>query len=251
MLEISRLSAGYPGHPVLSNLNLSIHEGSFTAIVGPNGCGKSTLLKAMVGLLPYQGQVTFEDVSLRDLPSGQRAQKIAFLPQSRSVPHLTVEKLVLHGRFPYLSYPRRYREEDRLAAENAIQALGMEELAQRLLPTLSGGERQKAYLAMVLAQQTPVILLDEPTAALDICHKFEILALGAELARQGKTVVMVLHDLELALSYADHIVVMDQGQIAAQGSAEEIANSGILEKVFHIHITPVVTDQGKRYCFYQ
>lgn len=250
MLNISNLSAGYPGRQVLSNLNLTIPGGSFTAIVGPNGCGKSTLLKAIVGLLPYEGDISLEQVALRDLSANARAKKIAYLPQSRSVPQLSVEKLVLHGRFPYLSYPRRYREEDRLAAADALRALEIEDLAQRWLPALSGGERQKVYLAMALAQQTPVILMDEPTAALDICHKFQVLSLARSLASQGKTVILVLHDLDLALTYADHIVVMEQGHIAAQGTAEEIVNRGILEKVFHIHITKAETDSGVRYCFY-
>lgn len=250
MLNISNLSAGYPGRQVLSNLNLTIPGGSFTAIVGPNGCGKSTLLKAIVGLLPYDGDISLEQVALRDLSANARAKKIAYLPQSRSVPQLSVEKLVLHGRFPYLSYPRRYRQEDRLAAADALRALEIEDLTQRWLPALSGGERQKVYLAMALAQQTPVILMDEPTAPLDICHKFQVLSLARSLARQGKTVILVLHDLDLALTYADHIVVMEQGHIAAQGTAEEIISRGILETVFHIHITKAETDSGVRYCFY-
>ena len=247
MLKITGLCAGYPGHPVLDHLDLTVPKGSFTAVVGPNGCGKSTLLKALVGILPYEGSVSFDGTLLLDLSDSQRAKTLSFLPQSRSVPQLSVEKLVLHGRFPYLGYPRRYRDEDRQAAKSALKALGLEAFAHRELGTLSGGERQKAYLAMLLAQDTPVILMDEPTAALDICHKFEVLKIAQRLAREGRTVIMVLHELELALQFADQVAVMDKGRIVSFGRPEETVQSGILEQTFRIRVMPVETPQGVRY----
>lgn len=247
MLEISDLCAGYPGHPVLEHLGLKVPEGSFTAVVGPNGCGKSTLLKALVGILPYTGTVSFDGTPLSDLSDTQRARTLSFLPQSRSIPQLSVEKLVLHGRFPYLGYPRRYRAEDRQAANAALKAMGIEHFAHRDLAALSGGERQKTYLAMLLAQDTPVILMDEPTAALDICHKFEVLNIARDLARQGRTVVMVLHELELALQFADRIAVMDRGRVVKFGSPQETVATGILEDTFRIRIMPVETPDGVRY----
>lgn len=247
MLEIQNLSAGYPGRNVLSGLDFSIPEGSFTALVGPNGCGKSTLLKAIVGITPYDGTVIFRGAPLSALKDTQRAHTVSFLPQSRGVPQLSVEKLVLHGRFPYLGYPRKYREEDRRAAAAALKRLGMESFAQRSLTALSGGERQKAYLAMLLAQDTPVILMDEPTAALDICHKFEVLSIAKALAAEGRTVIMVLHELELALQYADRIAVMDQGRIVHTGTPEETVHCGILDRTFRIRVIPQETENSVRY----
>lgn len=247
MFEIKELSAGYPGRNVLSQVNLTVPEGCFAAVVGPNGCGKSTLLKALVGILPYTGSATFRGTPLSELTDTRRAQTLSFLPQSRSVPQLSVEKLVLHGRFPYLGYPRRYREEDRRAAAEAMRRMGMEDFARRSLTALSGGERQKAYLAMLLAQDTPVILMDEPTAALDICHKFEVLSIAKDLAAEGRTVIMVLHELDLALQYAHRIAVMDQGRIVSFGTPEETVHSGILDRTFRIRVFPQETENGVRY----
>lgn len=249
MLEIRNLSAGYGSHAVISHMNLDIPEGCFTAIIGPNGCGKSTLLKAIAGILPVSGSISFQGEDLTTLSPKQRAQKIAFLPQNRTVPELTAEKLVLHGRFPYLTYPRRYRNCDQAAAADAIRQLGIGHLSQRYLPTLSGGERQKVYLAMLLAQHTPVLLMDEPTSFLDISHKFEIAAIGSQLAKQGKTVVMVLHDLELALQYADNLVLLERGNIVDQGTAAHIVLGHHLEQVFQIQVESLHSDRGIQYCF--
>lgn len=249
MLEISDLCTGYGSHWVISHMNLKLPSGKFTAIIGPNGCGKSTLLKAIAGILPVKGSIRFLEEELSSMAPRERARRISFLPQNRSIPELTAEKLILHGRFPYLSYPRHYKDSDWSAARDAISQLGIQDLSHRSLPTLSGGERQKVYLAMLLAQQTPVLLMDEPTSFLDISHKFEIVSIGRSLAQQGKTVVMVLHDLDLALTYADHIVLMQDGAIAGQGSPEQICQDKILEQVFQICIERVNTNHGHHYCF--
>lgn len=249
MLEISHLSCGYPEHPVLEDLSLTAASGSLTVILGPNGCGKSTLLKAIAGLLPYGGNVTVNGLPLKELSSADRAKTLSFLPQNRSVPEITAGKLVLHGRFPYLSYPRYYRPQDQAAAEAAMAQLGISGLAHRQLSSLSGGERQKVYLAMLLAQETPLVLLDEPTAFLDIAHKFEILSVARQLAKAGKTVVMVLHDLELAMEYADTVALLHGGSILFSGTPEALFSGGYLETAFGIRVQKVTLPDGIHYCF--
>lgn len=249
MLEIQNLSVGYPGNPVLSGLSAAIPEGCVTAVIGPNGCGKSTLLKALAGILPSEGSLRLNGESLTELSSRNRAQKIAYLPQNRPIPEITVRRLILHGRFPYLSYPRHYRKEDLEAADRAMAQMNIAHLADRFLPALSGGERQKVYIAMLLAQGTPLILMDEPTSYLDISHKFDVICLARDLQRQGKTVVMVLHDLDLALQYSDHILLMEHGCIKFSGSPEEAYRSGLLEAVFHVRTDRISTEDGARYFF--
>lgn len=250
MLKLQHIFAGYPGNNVLSDLSLSLPEGSFTVVIGPNGSGKSTLLKAMAGLLPCRGQLLFRGDSLSTLSAAERAKQIAFLPQSRPVPEITAQRLILHGRFPYLSYPRHYRREDHAAAEKAMEQLGISHLAQRPLATLSGGERQKIYIAMLLAQGSPVVLMDEPTGALDISHKFELIQLARQMIQAGKTVIAVLHELDLALSCADQVVLMDQGQIRISGTADDVYASGLLDAVFQIRTQRLETGEGVRYLFH-
>jgi len=249
MLEIRNLTAGYPGHPVLQNINLSLPQSQVTVIAGPNGCGKTTLLKALAGILPCQGSIFLEGQRISGLSPKERAQKIACLPQNRQVPEITVSRLVLHGRFPYLGYPRRYRREDHLAAQAAMARLGLEDLADRPLTALSGGQRQKAYLAMVLAQNTPVVLLDEPNTFLDIAHQRQMMDLARVLAAEGKTVVMVLHDLALALETADHLVVMEGGCIRCRGDREAVFSSGCLQQVFGLEVKRLNTEDGWKYYY--
>ncbi len=249
MLEGKHLAAGYPGCPVFSDLNLSIPDGKLTVIAGPNGCGKSTLLKAMAGILPSQGEVLLGNEEISALSPQLRARKIAYLPQSRQVPEITAERLVLHGRFPYLRYPRRYRPQDLAMAREAMAQLGILDLAQRSLATLSGGQRQKVYIAMVLAQDTPVVLLDEPTTYLDIQHQMQLLRLARVLTQKGKTVVLVLHDLAMALEYADHLIVLSQGTLAAQGTGEAVFSSRCLSAIFGVEIKRLETDNGWKYYY--
>ena len=249
MLEIRKLSAGYPGNPVLRDISLSIPQGAVTVIVGPNGSGKSTLLKAMAGIIPASGSVMLEGRELLSLPSRELARKVAYLPQNRTMPEITAKNLVLHGRFPYLSYPRRYRKEDIAAAEAALQKMGMAELADRSLSTLSGGQRQKVYLAMVLAQDTPVVLLDEPNTFLDIAHQLQMMELARTLAAEGKTVLLVLHDLAMALDRADSLAVLQQGNCLFQGSPEDGFRSGCLERAFGVEIRRTETPDGLKYYY--
>ena len=222
-------------------------------ILGPNGCGKSTLLKVLAGLLqPRCGTVRIDGKALSDISGKELARVLAYLPQSRPVPEITVERLVLHGRFPYLGYPRRYREQDRESARKAMAAVGVDVLASRELSTLSGGERQKAYIAMALAQDTPYILLDEPTIYLDIDRQLEVMRLCCGMRDAGKTVLVVLHDLSLALRFADRILLMQQGASVFEGTPAELAASDALDRVFHVHAQPVTAPDGSvQYLFYE
>lgn len=249
MLEIQNLTAGYPGHPVLDRVSLTLPQGKITVIVGPNGCGKSTLLKSLAGILKPEGDIRLDGQSLTSLSSQELAQKIAYLPQNRQIPDITVERLVLHGRFPYLNYPRRYRKEDYAIARAAMERMGIGDLAQRSLPTLSGGQRQKVYIAMALAQDTPVVLLDEPTTFLDISHQMQLMTQAMALAKAGKTVVLVLHDLTMAMEYADSLVVMEDGRVVCRGDAETMFASGKLAQVFGIQVKRMHTPDGWKYYY--
>lgn len=249
MLEITNLSAGYPGRRVLDGLNLRFPEGKLCVLAGPNGSGKSTLLKAMVGILPAQGTVRLAGEALSGLPPRELARVLAYLPQNRHVPSMQALELVLQGRFPYLDYPRRYRQEDKQAAQTAMERLGIADLADRPLATLSGGQRQKVYIAMALAQDTKVLLLDEPTAFLDIGHQLGLMETLAELAKDGKTVLAVLHDLSLAMEYGQHLTVLAQGTALGQGAPEGIYRQGALERAFGVEVKRIQTPDGwKYYC---
>lgn len=249
MFEIQNLSSGYPNHPVLQNISLTFPKGSVTVIAGPNGCGKSTLLKALAGILPSSGSLTLSREDLGQLTPREMARRIAYLPQNRTVPEITARRLVLHGRFPYLSYPRRYRREDEDIADAAMKRLGIEDLAQRSLVSLSGGQRQKVYIAMALAQDTPVVLLDEPNTYLDIAHQIRMMELARLLAEEGKAVVLVLHDLTMALEWADRLVVMGEGTVLTQGTPEEVFQSGCLSQAFGVTVNRMETEQGWKYYY--
>lgn len=250
MLEIRNLRAGYDGREVLHGVNLTAPDGAITVIAGPNGCGKSTLLKSICGILPVRtGEIYLGGSPLCGLPSQELARHVAYLPQNRQASEITAERLVLHGRFPYLSYPRRYRRTDLEIARSAMETMGIADLARRSMRTLSGGQRQKVYIAMVLAQDTPLILMDEPTTFLDIAHQMQMMRQSRFLADAGKTVVMVLHDLALALKCADHLAVMEQGQIICQGTPEEVLASNVLERAFGVGVARMETPDGWQYYY--
>ena len=248
VVEIKHLSAGYSGNPVLKDVNLTFPEGKVTVLLGPNGCGKTTLLKSLCGLLPISGgQVLLDGEDILQLPQRLLARKIAYLAQSRQVPDITVQRLVLHGRFPYLDFPRVYRKEDYACAKAAMEQMGIADLADCPLERLSGGQRQKVYIAMALAQDTQVILLDEPTTFLDISHQLQLMEQARLLAKQGKTVVMILHDLPHAFQTADKLVLMEGGAIAAEGTPEELYAGGMVNRIFRVKLGRVRSDAGWRY----
>ena len=248
MVECKNLSVGYGEKIVLRDVNLQFEAGKIYALIGANGCGKSTLLRTIAGLQDkVSGDVLYDGTSADSISPRERAKKVAFLAQSRSVPNITVEKMVLHGRFPYLSYPRKYAHEDRLIARQAMQMIGIEGLSDCMVQKLSGGQRQKVYIAMTLAQDTNVILLDEPSTYLDIQHQFELVSIMSRLAQQGKTIVVVLHDLNMALKYADEVIVLDKGEVVCAQSPEGVFHANVLDRIFFIEIKKIETETGTQY----
>lgn len=239
MLEIKDLSAGYARRTVITDINATFKKGSLISIIGPNGSGKSTLLKAITGIIPaMSGDVFLDSVPIMELTQKQRAQKIAYLPQGKNTPDMTVERLVLHGRFPHISYPRHYTPRDREIALDAMKKTGVDRFAERPLLELSGGMRQNAYIAMALAQDTDFILLDEPTTYLDIKNQLELIKNLKNLTDSGKGIISVMHDLPLALSFSDEIIVINEGCIAKHGTPQAIYDSGVIKDVFKIELNP-------------
>jgi len=250
MIETRGLRAGYRGRDVLHDINVSFPPGCVTVLLGPNGCGKSTLLHPVLGLQPAAaGEVLVDGTPLGELSPGELARRAAYLPQSRGVPNISALRMVLHGRFPYLSYPRRYSREDRAMVSRALDWAGAAELADRPLAELSGGQRQKVYLAMALAQDTAAILMDEPTTYLDVACQLEVMALARRLAEEGRAVVMVLHDLCLALRCAHRAALVSEGRLCQVGSPEELFRGGELERVMGMALGRVETGEGWRYYY--
>lgn len=248
MIEVKDLRAGYRGEDVLHGVTLAFRPGEVLALLGPNGCGKSTLLKAALGLIaPTGGEVLLDGVPLRQLSRREIARRAAFLTQSRNTPVISALRMVLHGRFPYLSYPRRYGKEDYAIARGALARVGAAQHADRNVCELSGGQRQSVYLAMALAQQTQTILMDEPTTYLDIAHQLALMETAHALAREGRAVVLVLHDIPLALHMADRIAVMQDGRVAACSTPEEIESSRVIDRVFHVALHAADTPHGRQY----
>lgn len=250
MIQLKNLRAGYPNRPVLEDITLDFRPGEVLAVLGPNGCGKSTLLRASNGLLARTGgEILLDGRPIEGLSAKEIAQKAAYLPQSRSVPSITAGRMVLHGRFPYLSYPRRYSREDHEMVAKALDWVGAGELTGRMLPELSGGQRQKVYLAMALAQDTGTILMDEPTTYLDVGCQLEVMALARRLAEEGRAVVMVLHDLCLALRFAHRAALLCEGRVRQLGTPEELYEGDALGQVMGVALGRVEAPDGWRYFY--
>lgn len=250
MIELFEVSAGYNGQNVLNNVTLDFKKGAVTVLLGPNGCGKSTLLKTALGLLPLSsGEILYDGKNIQSLSPKQIAQKAAYLSQSRSVPNITAGRMVLHGRFPYLGYPRRYGPKDHEVVREALQKTESLGLKDRPMSELSGGQRQKVYLSMALAQQAQTVFMDEPTTYLDVRHQLETMQLARDLAASGTAVVMVLHDLSLALHFADQIVVLQKGCLVKTGTPDEVFESGVLKQVFEVQVRRILTESGWHYYY--
>ena len=236
-LEARGVDLSYDLRVVVEDLSLSVPDGRITAIVGPNACGKSTLLRAMARLLrPRAGTVVLDGKSIHDLPTRAVARCLGLLPQSPVAPQgIRVIDLVSRGRTPYQSLFRQWSDRDDTAVRDAMAATGTRHLADRMVDQLSGGQRQRVWIAMVLAQQTELLLLDEPTTFLDIAHQIEVLDLVAGLNRAwGRTIVIVLHDLNLACRYAHHLVAMRDGRVVSAGAPGEVITAEMVASVFGI-----------------
>lgn len=250
MLKVKEVCTGYEGREVLHKVTAEIKPGKITVLAGPNGCGKSTLLKTMMGMnAKDSGEIRIEGKRIEEYKPEELARKIAYLPQNRNVSDISVRRMVLHGRFPYLKYPRRYREIDMEIADEALRQVGMEEYAHKNMNKLSGGMQQKVYIAMALAQDTPIIMMDEPTSFLDIVYQMKLMKIARELADNGKAVVLVLHDISMALRMADHMIVLSEGIVVKSGTPAEVFESGTLDQVFGLKIKRVETEDGWQYYY--
>ena len=235
-LEAKALTLAHRHTPVINQLDLTLPSGQVTAIVGPNGCGKSTLLNGLARVhSPAAGAVLLDGADIHSQPSREVARKLALLPQDNAAPEgLTVTDLIRFGRQPHQGWLKRWTDDDQQVLAEALAAADLSTLADRPLDTLSGGQRQRAWIAMSIAQQTP-LLLDEPTSALDLGHQIEVFELIRNLAAQGKTVVMVVHDLVSACRYADHLIAMADGTIQARGTPAEILDQSLIERLYGVH----------------
>ncbi|WP_308637185.1 ABC transporter ATP-binding protein [Paenibacillus silvisoli] len=237
VIEANQLTLSYGKKPIFSNLGLAIPDGKITVFIGSNGCGKSTLLRSLARLMkPQEGSIVLDGSDIAKLSSKEVAKRLAILPQGPTAPEgLTVLQLVKQGRYPYQSFLQQWSAEDERMVKKALQATHMEEFSSRTVDSLSGGQRQRAWIAMTLAQNTGTILLDEPTTYLDMTHQIEILDLLFHLNEQeSRTIVMVLHDINLACRYAHHIVAVKEGQIYAEGAPEQIVGEKLIRDVFQM-----------------
>ncbi|GHC74739.1 ABC transporter ATP-binding protein [Streptomyces cinnamoneus] len=260
---MSRLSAesvtlAYDGRVIAEDLSVAVPDHSFTVIVGPNACGKSTLLRALSRMLkPAAGSVLLDGAAIGSYPAKKVARTLGLLPQSSVAPDgITVADLVARGRHPHQGLLRQWSPEDERVVEESMTATGVAALADRYVDELSGGQRQRVWIAMALAQRTPLLLLDEPTTYLDIQHQIEILDLCAELHEtQGRTLVAVLHDLNHAARYATHLIAMRDGKVVAEGAPADIVTAPLVEEVFGLRCqviddpqtgTPLVVPAARR-----
>lgn len=245
-LSTQAVAAGYEGTQILSDVSLGVANGQMTVLVGPNGSGKSTLLKTMARILtPNAGQVLLDGKSIHAAKSRDVARAMGILPQGPIAPEgLTVRELVAQGRFPHQGLMRQWTRQDQDAVEKAMATAAVTEFADRPVDSLSGGQRQRCWIAMVLAQETDLLLLDEPTTFLDLKVQVDLMELLADLAHGGgRTLVVVLHELSLAAAYADHLVMMKEGKVACEGTPEAIFTAERLKDVFDLdaHVVRDVT----------
>ncbi|MDR1067572.1 MAG: ABC transporter ATP-binding protein [Clostridiales bacterium] len=245
MIELTDVSGGYRGKKRVFDVTVEFTRGSVTCVLGTNGSGKSTLIKLSCGLLPLiSGIVSVDGVKLSAMSRKAIAQKIAYLPQERDIPDITAEKLVMHGRFPHLGYPRIYSEREKAITCEAMKTAGILHLRSEYLSDMSGGERQKTYMAMMIAQDTDAVFLDEPTTYLDIARQIDIADIVKTLRQTNKAVIMASHDINLALSGADKIILMKEGRILAATSPDLALESGALEETFGVKALSLTDETG-------
>ena len=250
MLNIENLSVRFGQKQVLQNVSFSLRPNRLTALVGRNGAGKSTLLGCVNQQTSYTGTVAMAQTDLAKLSPRERAKSVAILPQSLPAPHITAREMVALGRNPYLDFTGRLTAADREAVEQALRDADAVELGERYVDTLSGGEKQRIALAMILAQDTPAALLDEPTAHMDLGYESAFLELLQKLKQErSKTFLVILHDLTQAVRYADDLIVLDGGRLVFSGSREECLKREILEKIFCLRRYAVTDGEGERIFF--
>lgn len=238
---VDHATIGYDKRVISRDLSVEIPHESFTVIVGPNACGKSTLLRALSRLLkPSSGQVTLDGQSIARYKSKEVARRVGLLPQSSIAPDgITVADLVARGRFPHQSFITQSTSQDERAVDEAMHATGVQDLSHRLVDELSGGQRQRVWVAVTLAQQTEILLLDEPTTFLDITHQIDLLELFTDLHQQGHTLVAVLHDLNHAARYGTHIIAMREGKVVTEGPPAEVITQETVKEVFDLDCTVI------------
>ncbi|KAB3539050.1 ABC transporter ATP-binding protein [Alkaliphilus pronyensis] len=237
ILHAKDICLRYGNKEVVKNVSITVNKGEVVSIVGPNGCGKSTILKALSRYIkPSKGEILLEGKNIQTIPTKKAARKIAILPQVRNVPNdFTVETLVSYGRYPHLSFGNRLKKEDVETIDWAINKTGMNQLRERTVATLSGGEQQRAWIAMALAQRPEILILDEPTTFLDISYQLEILELVKELNKAlSLTIIMVLHDINQAIRYSHRIYVIKNGEVYSHGDSKTLISSDLLRRVFRI-----------------
>jgi iron complex transport system ATP-binding protein len=259
-LETQGLVLSYGDRPVVDDLSVAIPDGRITVIVGANGCGKSTLLRGMARLVnPVRGAVLLDGKSVHHTPSKEVARLLGLLPQAPVAPEgITVTDLVGRGRYPHQGWFRQWGPADDEAVARALAATGTADLADRRIEDMSGGQRQRVWIAMALAQETDLLLLDEPTTYLDLAHQVDVLDLLTDLNRQrGTTIVVVMHDLNLACRYADHVIAMADGAVAASGPPTAVVTRELVQRVFGLDSvvvedpvsrTPTVVPVGRHHC---
>ncbi|WP_243725397.1 ABC transporter ATP-binding protein [Actinomadura rubrisoli] len=247
-LAASGVTVGYGGRTVIDDLDVVIPPGVITTIIGPNGCGKSTLLRTLSRLLkPSKGTVVLDGEDIVKLKTRDVAKRLGLLPQAPVAPEgLTVADLVARGRHPHQSWLRQWSSDDAAVVERALAMTGVSDLADRPVDALSGGQRQRVWISMTLAQGTDLLLLDEPTTYLDLAHAIDVLDLVDDLHESGRTVVMVLHDLNLAARYSDNLIVMRAGSILAQGHPRDVITAGLLDEAFGLRAEVIDDPVGDR-----
>lgn len=244
VLKAQNICAGYEERRILSDVSLDIPKGKISIIIGANGCGKSTMLKTFARLLPYtSGQIILDGKDIHDRSSKKTAQLLGLLPQSPIVPEgIRVSDLVMRGRFPYKRFMENLNQKDYDAVAEAMEIMGVSELADRCVDELSGGQRQRVWIALALAQQTDVLLLDEPITYLDIAYQIEILNILKKLNQEkGTTIAMVLHDINLSARYGDYLFAMKKGRLIKEGAPSDVIDAELMQEVFGLRST-IITD---------